>query len=119
MARRDLGSIAELRIREAQQRGELDDLPGAGKPLDLSDLAGLSRSERIEALLLRSLGDVPEEVKLLRQLSELSDRLDQADGEVDRARLRAERHALAVRLSVLFEKAGRNLSAKDVIDRFG
>ena len=29
--------IAEQRIREAQERGEFDDLPGAGKPLDLSD----------------------------------------------------------------------------------
>lgn len=29
--------IAEERIREAQERGEFDDLPGAGKPLDLSD----------------------------------------------------------------------------------
>jgi hypothetical protein len=29
--------IAEQRIREAQDRGEFDDLPGAGKPLDLSD----------------------------------------------------------------------------------
>lgn len=30
-------SLAERRIREAQERGEFDDLPGAGKPLDLGD----------------------------------------------------------------------------------
>ena len=29
--------IADQRIREAQERGEFDDLPGAGQPLDLSD----------------------------------------------------------------------------------
>ena len=30
-------SLAERRIREAQERGEFDNLPGAGKPLDLGD----------------------------------------------------------------------------------
>jgi hypothetical protein len=30
--------IAEQRIAEAVERGELDDLPGAGRPLDLSPL---------------------------------------------------------------------------------
>lgn len=29
--------LAERRIREAMARGEFDDLPGAGKPLDLRD----------------------------------------------------------------------------------
>ena len=27
----------EKQIREAQERGDFDNLPGAGKPLDLSD----------------------------------------------------------------------------------
>ncbi len=30
-------SAVEKQIREAQERGEFDNLPGAGKPLDLSD----------------------------------------------------------------------------------
>ena len=32
----DAESLAEKAIREAIERGEFDDLPGAGKPLDLS-----------------------------------------------------------------------------------
>jgi hypothetical protein len=32
-----LESLVERRIREATERGEFDNLPGAGKPLDLSD----------------------------------------------------------------------------------
>lgn len=34
---RTLDAIAEERIREAQARGEFDDLPGAGAPLELGD----------------------------------------------------------------------------------
>ena len=30
-------SLVDRQIREAQERGEFDNLPGAGKPLDLSD----------------------------------------------------------------------------------
>src|SRR3954462_3925503 len=30
-------SAGERQIREAQERGDFDNLPGAGKPLDLSD----------------------------------------------------------------------------------
>src|ERR687884_613875 len=30
-------SLAEQRIREAQERGDFEDLPGHGKPLDLDD----------------------------------------------------------------------------------
>ncbi|MGE5312114.1 MAG: DUF1992 domain-containing protein, partial [Nitrospirota bacterium] len=32
-----LGRIAEERILEAQRRGEFDNLPGHGKPLQLDD----------------------------------------------------------------------------------
>ena len=32
-----LDAIAELRIREAQERGEFDGLPGSGAPLELDD----------------------------------------------------------------------------------
>lgn len=32
-----LAAIAEERIRQAAARGEFDDLPGQGKPLDLDD----------------------------------------------------------------------------------
>ena len=34
-----MDALAEARIREAQQRGELEGLPGAGEPLLLDDLS--------------------------------------------------------------------------------
>lgn len=48
-------SIVERKIREAQERGEFDDLPGAGKPLQLGDpydedwwLASMLRREGVD-----------------------------------------------------------------------
>ena len=34
-------SLVERQIREARERGEFDDLPGRGRPLDLSDTGEL------------------------------------------------------------------------------
>ena len=42
-----LSKIAEQKIREAQERGEFDDLPGKGKPLDLEDLSGVPEEMRM------------------------------------------------------------------------
>ena len=51
-----LESLVERRIREATERGEFDDLPGAGRPLDLRDsddpdwwIKRLARRENIDA----------------------------------------------------------------------
>jgi hypothetical protein len=40
-----LDSLAEQKIAEAVSRGELDDLPGAGRPLDLEDDAEIADLE--------------------------------------------------------------------------
>jgi hypothetical protein len=110
--------LVERRIQEAQLRGVLDGLPGAGKPLRLDDLVGLGREERIEALLARSAGGVPEEVLLLRELSDLADRMAACPDPQERRRLRRRLHSKAVRLSVMFERAGRNVSARMIEARF-
>jgi hypothetical protein len=51
--------IAERRIREAIERGELDGLPGRGRPLALEDLSHVPEDLRPSYLLLRNAGLVP------------------------------------------------------------
>jgi hypothetical protein len=48
--------IAEHRIAEAIARGELDGLPGAGKPLDLEDDPLLPQELRMAWRILRNAG---------------------------------------------------------------
>ncbi len=73
--------IADLKIREAIERGEFEDLPGSGKPLDLPDhhdpdwwLKSLLKRERL-ALLPRS-------VQLRKEDAALDERLDRLSSEV-------------------------------------
>ena len=57
-----LDFLAERRIAEAQSRGELDNLPGAGRPLELDDDALVPEDLRLAYRILKNAGFVPPEI---------------------------------------------------------
>ncbi len=95
--------MVEAQIAAARERGEFDNLPGAGKPLDLDDMAGLTSEQRYEAMLLKACGEVLEEVALLREIGDRRKALARSDDGPTRERLRAEMRSRAEQVSVLFE----------------
>jgi hypothetical protein len=109
-----LRDLVEARIRDAQARGELDNLPGAGKALPEDGLDALPPEARLEARLLASAGGLPEEVVLLRRIAELERELAGAR-RARREQVATELVALRTRLSILFEGAGRYVAASRVI----
>jgi Domain of unknown function (DUF1992) len=76
-------SWVERRIREAQERGEFDDLPGYGKPLDLGDpqdenwwIRGLMERERLDMTAA-----LPPQLALRREAQTLPQRILAERGE--------------------------------------
>jgi len=63
--------IAEQRIAEAIARGELENLPGAGRPLNLDDDALIPEDLRVAYRMLKNAGFVPPEIEVLRDIGEL------------------------------------------------
>lgn len=61
-----LDKIAEEQIKQAQRRGELDNLEGAGKPLAVRDTGNGLQS--IGYKIMAGAGAVPEEVKLRKEV---------------------------------------------------
>ncbi|HEX8702474.1 MAG TPA: DUF1992 domain-containing protein [Myxococcaceae bacterium] len=106
----------EARIQESQSRGELDNLPGKGQPLPEDETSSLPEEQRAEALLLRVTG-AAEEVALLKELAELRERLDRLPPGTERQELREAIRTKAVRLSLMFERAGKFLTARSVLER--
>jgi len=51
-----IGIVAERRIKEALERGDFNDLPGAGQPLDLDDDACIPEDLRMAYKLLKNGG---------------------------------------------------------------
>ena len=66
-----LDLIAERRIAEAIARGELEGLPGEGRPLDLSDDALIPEGLRLAYRILKNAGFIPPEVETLNQIAQL------------------------------------------------
>lgn len=119
MAFKSMNRIVEARIQEAISRGDFDKLPGRGKPLKEDDLAGLTHDERIEAILARCVGGVPEEVTLLREISELREALAAPQSAPEARRLAAALRDKSIRLSVLFEASGKMVMAREVLKLAG
>lgn len=122
-----LSHIAEARIRDAMARGDFDDLPGRGKPLELEDLSRVPEELRAGYILLKNAGFAPEELELRKDVLELRDLLAACrDGLVPEARAAGVRDRLR-RAQLRFELlAGRRADspalgdyADALMQRFG
>ncbi len=71
-------SLVEERILKAQKNGELDNLPGQGKPLNLDDMS-IPEEFRMVHRILKNSGFLPPEVELRKQIRELEDMLRTID----------------------------------------
>ena len=76
-----LDFIAEKAIQDAIARGELDDLPGAGRPLELDDDALVPEELRLACRILKNAGYVPAEVQALGEIAQLEALVTSADVE--------------------------------------
>ena len=80
-------AIAEQRIQEALKKGELDNLPGAGRPIDLTTEPLVPVEIRLAHRILKNAGLVPVEVLERRELAQAEAALHQAHPESERRRL--------------------------------
>ena len=75
--------FVEEKIRKAVEKGEFDDLPGTGKPLDFrDDLPGLSPELKMGFKVLKNAGYIPEKSEMKSSDVLIHDLLSYAtDGE--------------------------------------
>jgi len=79
--------LAEQRILEAQRKGEFDDLPGKGKPLELEDLSWVPDDLRIGYKVLKNARVLPPEAELLKDIHTLADLSKHVEDEGERRAL--------------------------------
>ena len=77
--------LAEKKIAEARARGELDNLPGAGRPLALDDDTLVPEDLRLAYRILKNAGFVPPEVEARREIADLERLLLDGDETLDAA----------------------------------
>ena len=93
-------SAIEKKIKEAMARGEFDNLPGSGKPLDLEAYFNTPEDLRMAFSILKSNEFVPQEVEILKEIAELNEKISSCVDEAERVVLssRLNERKLAVRL---------------------
>ena len=97
-----LTAIAERRIQEAIERGEFDDLPGKGKPLDLGEDDRTVPAElRMAYRMLKNAGLLPPEVELHKEILRLTDLLDAVHDEESRRERRRELDYKLMKLNMM------------------
>ena len=100
--------ISENRIQEAFERGQFDHLPGAGKPLDLSDYFNAPATDRMAFSLLKSAGALPPEIELLREAETLERALSTCRDERRRARIQQQIQARRTAFSMASERRAKS-----------
>ena len=99
--------VAEQHIRQAMKDGEFDNLPNAGRPLDLEEYFKWPEAMRSAYALLKNANCAPFEVELLRDIARLEAALAAASDEAGRQSIGQELAARRAELGVRIEHARR------------
>ena len=98
-----LASLVERRLEEAAANGELSNLPGEGKPLDLQDDGLVPPELRVAYRILKNAGFVPPELEGIAEVHQLIGAIERGEADPGSRRLRA--------LLVQLESSGRHMTA--------
>ena len=93
-------SLAEEHILAAIRRGELDDLPGQGQPLNLEDDSAVPDALRVGYRILKNAGCLPREVALKKEIREVESLLNQVETGNERRTIRRRLCLLTARLAM-------------------
>lgn len=81
------GRLIEEQIREAMERGEFDNLEGAGQPLNLDAYFATPQDLRVGYSVLKSNKFLPEEVERMKEIGELKEKIKTCASDDEKIKL--------------------------------
>lgn len=94
-----IDKLAEKYIQQAVEKGEFEDLPGAGKPITLDDNALVPEELRAGYRLLKNSGYLPVELQLHKEIQEVEQLLIQVVDADERHLAKGKLRCLRMRLN--------------------
>ncbi len=91
-------AVIEQRIEEAARRGEFDDLPGAGRPLELDEDRLVPEDLRVAYHILKNAGFVPPEIQAINEIAALERLIHTQEAGEQRNLARLRLHLLAMQM---------------------
>ncbi|MEN3003938.1 DnaJ family domain-containing protein [Dehalobacterium formicoaceticum] len=119
-----ISRIAEQKILEAIERGELKNLAYAGKPVEIENLSNIPEELRMGYKILKNAHFLPEELELKKETLSLQDLIDCCHSPEEREHLKNKLSEKAIRFNILMEKRRRSRPAlstyrKKIYQKFG
>ena len=82
-----LDKLAETKIKAAVDKGELENLPGQGKPLELDDTSHIPAELRVAYRILKNAGYLPPELEQRNKIRSLELLLSRIEDGCEKTRL--------------------------------
>jgi hypothetical protein len=101
--------IVEERIKRAQEQGQFDNLPGAGRPLDLAQDQHIPEDLRLSYKILKNADCLPPEIELKKEICRTEQLLVQMPET-------AERYATMKKLNFLIMKFNASRQGSALFD---
>lgn len=100
--------LVEKMIKEAMAKGEFDNLPGSGQPIDLSYYFAAPEDMRLGHKMLKDANIIPEELELLREAETLKAELAQCSNDEERRKIRKVIDNRLLKYNLLKERQRRS-----------
>ena len=115
--------IVEKRIREAQQNGEFDNLPGRGEPMNLEDDSHIPEELRLTYKILKNANCLPPELQLRKEIRQMEDMLDRIPDEKEKYRQMKKINYKIMQLNMMGKNspllAEREIYYEKLVDKLG
>jgi len=99
-----LDKIVEEMIKKAQARGEFDNLPGKGKPIDLTEYFEMPEDIRVAQTMLKNAGMTSREVDLLKEIAGLRQILARVVNENKKQEIQKQIQEKQIEFSLMLER---------------
>ena len=115
--------IVERKIWEALKKGEFDDLPGKGRPIDLQDDSHIPEDLRLAYKILKNGDCLPPEIEEKKQIQQMEDLLEDIKDEKEKYKLIKRINFKIMKLNMtrkaspLFEE--KQIYYKKVLEKMG
>jgi hypothetical protein len=104
--------IVEAAIQEAIARGEFENLPGQGKPVDLTEYFNTPEDVRVAGAMLKNAGMLPVELELLQEIMALKELVISSTEEAQKAIYRKILADKQLQFNLLVERSQRSAKKK-------
>jgi phage protein U len=104
--------IVESLIKEAQERGEFDNLSGKGKPIDLTGYFEVPEDIRVAQSVLKNAGMTSPEGELLKEIAQLRQMLTILKDEKKKQEIEKQIQERQIEFSLMMERKKRRRKEK-------